>query len=451
MELASPLIGRKADLNYLTGCAGEGKCCSLVAVSNLGKTALLRHLCASPAASHTGTWVYVDCNQMAERTARAFFTSVWRAIAAALKTRSLPPEVLARVEHVSEHMADAPGAMSVMLHFEQGLALALEQLPNPIVLCLDEFDEAYQNLEQQTFLNLRSLRDRYGPLLIYITATERELARMTVTREQGEFYELIVPHVRFLHFWESDESRAYALDFAEREHVTFDDTDLAFIWDQADGHPGLVQAVCYSLGNVTGAPVRDAHQDRVIHQLVQENLWRDANVQSECAKIWNDLEEDERAAILDMPHADPAALSGTPSPALAGLLNKSIVRSGPDGAALFCRSFDRYVRRQQVVQQPNARGVYIDVDAGNVWVEGKPIGSLTELEYRLLLFLYGRLGRLCDKYAIVEAVWGQDYVDQVDDARIEKLISRLRQKIEPDAAHPRYLQSLRGRGYKLVR
>jgi two-component system response regulator RegX3 len=67
------------------------------------------------------------------------------------------------------------------------------------------------------------------------------------------------------------------------------------------------------------------------------------------------------------------------------------------------------------------------------------------------LFLYGRLDRVCDKYAIVESVWGEEYIDQVDDARIEKLVSRVRAKIEPDAAHPKYLVSLRGRGYKLMR
>jgi two-component system response regulator RegX3 len=38
----------------------------------------------------------------------------------------------------------------------------------------------------------------------------------------------------------------------------------------------------------------------------------------------------------------------------------------------------------------------------------------------------------------------------VDDARIEKLVSRLRQKIEPDAANPKYLITMRGRGYKLL-
>jgi DNA-binding response OmpR family regulator len=60
------------------------------------------------------------------------------------------------------------------------------------------------------------------------------------------------------------------------------------------------------------------------------------------------------------------------------------------------------------------------------------------------------MGKICDKYQIVEAVWGVEYIDQVDDARIEKLVSRLRKKIEPDPNEPQYLQTVRGRGYRLV-
>jgi DNA-binding response OmpR family regulator len=78
------------------------------------------------------------------------------------------------------------------------------------------------------------------------------------------------------------------------------------------------------------------------------------------------------------------------------------------------------------------------------------VPALTDLEYRLLLLLYGNLDKICDKYSIVESVWGDEYIDQVDDARIEKLVSRLRQKIEPDAEQPRHLVTIRGRGYKLL-
>jgi DNA-binding response OmpR family regulator len=94
--------------------------------------------------------------------------------------------------------------------------------------------------------------------------------------------------------------------------------------------------------------------------------------------------------------------------------------------------------------------VFVDVDAGEAWVEGVRVPTLTDLEYRLLLLLYGRLGKICDKYQIVEAVWGEAYIDRVDDARIEKLVSRLRSKVERNPRDPRYLITVRGRGYKLL-
>jgi two-component system response regulator RegX3 len=48
-------------------------------------------------------------------------------------------------------------------------------------------------------------------------------------------------------------------------------------------------------------------------------------------------------------------------------------------------------------------------------------------------------------------VWGEEYIDQVDDARIDKLLSRLRAKVEPDPHNPRYIITVRGRGYRLVK
>lgn len=438
------LLGRAGDLEYVRRHATAGTCCSIVGVSNLGKSALLRRLCEGDAPMG-GTFVYVDCNQMGERTARAFFTATWRALATRLAACARESETHALLQRWSDEMVAAPTLLAAQLAFADGLAFALDRLPLPLILCLDEFDEVYQHLEPQAFLNLRALKDRHGAALVYVTATERELARLTATREQGEFYELIMPRVRFIRFWDTADARLFCECFAQREHVTFDDTDRAFIWENAGGHPGLTQAVCYALGAVTGAPLRDAQQNRVIHQVAQANLATDIDVQAECKKIWEDLEADERDALLELRRADPN------STVVRGLSAKSIVCAGEEEPAMFARLFADFVHRQKLVHQPNARGVYMDADAGAVWVEGRALETLSELEYRLLLFLYGRLDRVCDKYAIVAAVWGEEYIDQVDDARIEKLISRVRQKIEPDPAHPRYLISVRGRGYKLVR
>lgn len=93
----------------------------------------------------------------------------------------------------------------------------------------------------------------------------------------------------------------------------------------------------------------------------------------------------------------------------------------------------------------------VDVESGNVWVGGRLVEPpLTDAEYRLLRLLHESANKICDKYTIVEKVWGEEFLGQVDDSRIEKLVSRLRDKVEPDRSHPRHIVTVRGRGYKLV-
>ncbi len=108
------------------------------------------------------------------------------------------------------------------------------------------------------------------------------------------------------------------------------------------------------------------------------------------------------------------------------------------------------VPTMQLTKEGDHQGVWIDVQSGEVWVDGQPISPLTSSEYSLLLLLYDNIDKICDKYKIMETVWSEDYNDEIDDPRIEKLISRLRQKIEPEPSKPRYIQTVRGRGYRLV-
>ena len=146
-----------------------------------------------------------------------------------------------------------------------------------------------------------------------------------------------------------------------------------------------------------------------------------------------------------------SATDGTDNvPELESVAAKHLVVGAGAERRVFARVFQEFVQRQGVARRLDSQGIRLDADSGEVWVNGVQLPTLTNLEYRLLLLLYGRLGKICTKYEVVEAVWGEEYIDEVDDARIEKLVSRLRQKIEPDVANPRYVLTIRGRGYKLV-
>ena len=214
------------------------------------------------------------------------------------------------------------------------------------------------------------------------------------------------------------------------------------MWKQAGGHPGLLSAVAQLLIDLeAGTPELYRQQGLA---LVTQRLDESEIAQSECIKLWNQLSEREQNDLLRCVVEGPDCLGKS---ILASLQRRGILKK--DGQRLFGERFAAFVRRRRWAKVDYPEGIWVDVDAGDVWVDGQPAPTLTELEYRLLQTLYGRLDKLCDKYLIVESVWGQEYIDTVDDARIEKLVSRLRTKIEPDPSQPRYLVTVRGRGYRL--
>jgi len=71
--------------------------------------------------------------------------------------------------------------------------------------------------------------------------------------------------------------------------------------------------------------------------------------------------------------------------------------------------------------------------------------KLTPREFRLFALLLEHAGQILTHKQLLEKVWGWEYTDDVDYVRI--YISHLRQKIEPDPTHPRYIMTEAGVGY----
>jgi len=74
--------------------------------------------------------------------------------------------------------------------------------------------------------------------------------------------------------------------------------------------------------------------------------------------------------------------------------------------------------------------------------------ALTPLERRLLSHFARYIERVLEADHILTHVWGPTYTG--DAGLLQVAISRLRQKIEPDPAHPIYIQTLPGIGYLLA-
>lgn len=89
--------------------------------------------------------------------------------------------------------------------------------------------------------------------------------------------------------------------------------------------------------------------------------------------------------------------------------------------------------------------VRIDVDRHLVSVNGNPV-SLPLKEFELLKLLISNAGRVLTRTQLIDRVWGSDYVG--DTKTLDVHVKRLRSKIEPDPANPKFLVTVRGLGYK---
>ena len=86
----------------------------------------------------------------------------------------------------------------------------------------------------------------------------------------------------------------------------------------------------------------------------------------------------------------------------------------------------------------------IDTERYTVSVKGKPI-KLSATEFKLLLFLAARKGKVFNREQLLDAIWSEEAF--VEPRTVDVHIRRLRAQIEEDPAHPMYIKTLRGIGY----
>jgi two-component system, OmpR family, KDP operon response regulator KdpE len=89
--------------------------------------------------------------------------------------------------------------------------------------------------------------------------------------------------------------------------------------------------------------------------------------------------------------------------------------------------------------------VEIDFDARQAATRGRTV-RLTPKEFELLSYLVARPNRTITHRELLQGVWGPDYGDELEYLRV--FINRLRKKIEPEPAKPRFLLTDAWAGYR---
>lgn len=433
-----PLTYRQEVVAPLFQAIRAGDSCVLVGPASMGKSRLLQFIVRADVRRHglgdradTMLLVVADGNRLAEISEWGLYELLLTAIVEAIGGHAgaaLLRPVLAGLQR--EAIVSGNGLLvrryvelaAHMLCQEQGLSLCL---------ILDEFDESYRSLPALALANLRALRDRNKYQLNYVLLLREHPARLRFRAGDEGFYELFSRTVLGLRPYSAEDAgRVIAQLEARKAHVLTPQARTE-IMGLSGGHPGLIVALFDAI-IAEGLPARDAWQ-----------VWATAQpmIQEECRKLWAGLADDERLMLGQL-----ARKLEVPTDVYNILLLKGLIHPGEESAVLFSPLFTDFVLTRGVL---SARELLVDEAARMVWLGERAIDSLTAREFDLLVFLYRHAGRVCTREQLLEHLYpGEIY--EASDNRVDTLVKRVREKVEPVRERPRYLLTVRGKGYKLV-
>lgn len=107
--------------------------------------------------------------------------------------------------------------------------------------------------------------------------------------------------------------------------------------------------------------------------------------------------------------------------------------------------YERLTGGRKQTAEIHIGGLSLHTDTRRLYVEGREV-ELKNKEYELLLFFLLHVDIVFSREELYEKIWGLEAMG--DNATVAVHINRLRDKIEPDPAKPRYIQTVWGAGYR---
>jgi DNA-binding response OmpR family regulator len=152
-------------------------------------------------------------------------------------------------------------------------------------------------------------------------------------------------------------------------------------------------------------------------------------------------EIEDKVLLLELGADDYVTKPFSPKELLARV-RRAIRRSLPRTIPVSSVASDKV--KHEVISFGDARVDFTSMEAKRA---GEPV-TLTAQEFKLLKFFAASPGTVHSRDALLNKVWG--YQNYPSNRTVDNHVMRLRQKLEPDPANPRFFLTMHGAGYKFV-
>jgi hypothetical protein len=466
--------GRKHELSviYHHLSSEQPQCCALIGESTFGKTSLLRHLADPQVAARVDeqhieqrfTFVYLDCISYMHSAGLKDSDS-----ASARFWWDLYSALLTKLQGTRTPSLSGPWAESDLPPLERAYELKSsledlirEQTERPVIFLLDNF-EGIARLPLRDSEWLRSLAQYPCAYVV----TSRHLLYLLYHKGSWEspspLWNLFQDPL-YLGLLDEDEVEQFlnqAMQQAKDANSQWEATDSKLVRAIAGRHPALLRLTCARLFQQR---LQSNHVLRMNEkEFLELGVYQDTY--PICRLLWQGLVDPElweSPGNADRPQQERAALSPyqkalialaheqevTDTKLLFVLEQRGLIERTQGKWHVFADAMRHFVLEQESKVPAHEHPRTSTTLPNELALVRSELPPFTHLEDKVYAYLKAHIGQVCGRDELKQAVWERGE-NLPGNSALQKIIERIREKIEPDPDNPHYLIAVRGRGYLL--
>jgi hypothetical protein len=365
-------------------------------------------------------FVAIDLNDLIERTIPSFWVLTLKRILDAVESGDFAPKTKKYIENLFLDGIQSKNTFILIENIKKALGKIISEGTFPTIFFI-RFDRISESASADFFANLEGLKNATHNKLSFVFTTSRGLNAISPNVFSHTSLSLAETEI-FLKPASASDLQVISDAYIKRFGLRISAETEKELVNLTGGYIQYLQLALITLNS----PETD---DKKINDL-EELLVNDERIKLQSEELWEGLTEQEQELLLkiasgeqltDKDLKDSRYLSDT------GFIFKTKI-----GFKIFSPLFEKFIKTKNGKNEGGSNGKI----------------DLSKKEHLLFSFLKKNLDQICEREAIIEAVWPEEEALGVSDWAIDRLVARLRKKIKGEGEFE--IVTIKTRGFKLV-
>ena len=364
-------------------------------------------------------FIPVDLNDLVEREVFPFWILTLKRILDSAEKSDLKEHTKKYIERLFLDCMQSKDTFLTIESVKKSLAKITQENVLSTIFFI-RFDRLKEIVTPELFGNLQGVKDAANRKVSFIFTSFKGLTSIAPDVFTKSSVALFARNM-YVRPAEKKDTKIIFDTYKERYKLIFPSSLETSLFETVDGYVQYLQLALISF-----------HESKKIFknkQEILEFLSRDERIMLQSEELWESLNNAEQNTLLKVEKNQ--AISPEEKKSAAYLWDCGLVAEDGGRNVIFSSLFNHYLKQRQMVKS-----------------NGSSI-ELSKKEHLLFTYLKSKVGNICEREQIIQAVWAEVEEVGISDWAIDRLVARLRVKLKSQNAKFE-IQTVKTRGYKMV-